>query len=218
MRFNRDIVAIVLLLLVFIAGGLAAGRARPEHVAPGRGSDNAPDPSIYNDRATGSKGFFDWVQEDGLSGRKSLRTPWNTLPQSHAAFLMVIDPQVADASATLTGGQQEADSDQTALAAADVAALQDWVAQGHTALLLTSQLPSGHANGNANGSDTFADALGVFVDPLQNASGRDGVRPAAADAGHAGHPEPAQRRAGPRSGRPSRPASPSSATAPGRWC
>ena len=175
MRFNRDIIAIIVLLLVFIAGGLLLG-GHDRNTSRQVGADTTPDPSIYNDRAPGSKGFFAWVQKEGYQ-EQVWRQPWDRLDQSHASFLMVIDPQVADASATLTGGQQEADSDQTALAASDAAALQSWIAHGHTALLLTSQLPSGHANGKSGALDTFADALGIFVDPLQSPGARTEFAP-----------------------------------------
>ncbi|MBV9848615.1 MAG: hypothetical protein JO250_02890 [Armatimonadetes bacterium] len=175
MRFNRDIIAIVILILVFIVGGLLLG-GHDRNTSRQVGAENPPDPSIYNDRATGSKGVFDWTGRVGYRA-KVWRQPWSALDGSHADFLMVIDPEVADASATLTGGQAQAESDPTALAAADAPALQNWVAQGHTALLLTSRLVSGHANGNTGGPDTFADSLGVFTDLMQRPNGRTEFAP-----------------------------------------
>ena len=175
MRFNRDIFAIVILLLIFVAGGLLLG-GHDQNRSRQVGAENAPDPSIYNSRATGSQALFEWVQREGYRAKVS-RQPWSMLAQSRAAFLMVVDPQVADATATLTGGQQQADSNPTALSIADAASLRDWVAQGHTALLLTSQLAGGTPNVGSGGPGTFADALGLFVDPVQRPTGRTEFAP-----------------------------------------
>ncbi len=170
MRFNRDIFAIVVLLLVFVGGGLLLG-GRDQSQSRQVGADNPNDPSLYNDRATGSKGLYLWVQAQGYKPQP-WRQPWRDLGQAHAPFLVVVDPQAVNAAATLSGGGQGADADPTALGAADAVTLQDWLRQGHTALLLSSDLSDG-----SNGPDAFAQALGITVNPLSGRSGRTEFAP-----------------------------------------
>jgi hypothetical protein len=170
MRFNRDIFAISLLLLLFVGGGLILG-GHNQNQSRQVGAANPDDPSIFNDRGTGSKGLYDWVQALGYKAAP-WQMPWQALSQTKSSFLVVVDPQTADSAATLSGGQEEADSDPTALTAADVAPLKTWLQQGHTALLLTSDLSDGN-----NGPDAFAQALGITVSPLNKSSGRTEFAP-----------------------------------------
>lgn len=170
MRLNRDVVAIIVLLLVFIVGGLLLGGHGPSQSRQA-GATNPPDPSIYNDRASGSLALYDWVRQEGYHAQ-AWRQPWSALGQSKGRVLLVVQPQATADAATLTGGQDEADRNTTALASDDAAVLKGWVAQGNTALLLSSDLSDGQ-----NGPDAFAKSLGIFVIPLPHPASRTEFAP-----------------------------------------
>jgi hypothetical protein len=171
MRLNRDVLAIVILIAVFVAGGLLLGGHSPQTSSRQVGADLPDDPSISNDRATGSKAIYAWVQSEGYQAQ-TWRLPWTHLAQAHASLLLVINPQTSSDNATLTGGSDDSDNDSTALAAGDAATLRQWIGKGHNAVLLTSDLSDGN-----NGPDPFAQALGIFVNPLSQASSRTEFAP-----------------------------------------
>jgi len=175
MRGNRDLIAVVLLLLAFIAGGIllgghGTGLRRPP------GQESTPNPAVTNTRASGSKGAFDWI---GTLGYQPTiwRQNWDHLPSDGADVLLVIDPHVREPFATLTGSSGGAeDGDQTELSARDAVRLKQWMASGtgHTAILLTSRLPSGQT-GTKSGLDdqkTFGDALDLIVESASPATSR----------------------------------------------
>ncbi len=164
MRLNRDILAVCVLLIIFIvAGASLSGRDS----APSRlvGQEEHPDPSVFNDRASGTKGLFDWV---GARGYHAVvwRQGWKDLGHGSASLLIVADPRAQAEPSPLTGGEDEsaAHADQSLLAPADAAALLSWLRTGHTAILMASRLPTGHVAGHKGGTQTFADALDLAAD------------------------------------------------------
>lgn len=169
MRGSRDTVAVVLLLLLFVAGGLMLG-GRGTEKSHQVGAETSPDPSVYNDRASGSKGAWEWVGKLGYQPQV-WRHGWGELGQSQADVLLVIDPRVEQSFSTLTGmggGQDSDGEDRTILGARDAPPLLAWIRAGHTAILMTSSLPPGSATGSAQG--TFADVLDL---PIQASGLRD---------------------------------------------
>ena len=165
MRGSRDLVSVILLLLAFVAGGLILGGRGP---AKGRtvSAESSPDPAITNDRATGSLGAYHWVGKLGYRAAP-WRQGWDKLDKNSSDLLLVVDPQVWEPMATLTGNGQGA-ADHTTLTARDAAVLHRWLAAGpgHTAVLLTSRLSSGHTGSKASPDDeqTFGDALDLIVE------------------------------------------------------
>lgn len=160
MRPNRDILAVCLLLLIFVvAGAVLSGH----DTGPSRlvGREAAPDPSVFNDRASGTKGLFEWV---GALGDRAVvwRQSWSELGQSRASLLVVADPRAQAAVSTLTGG--EAHVDHSILTASDASALLAWLRAGHTAVLMSSRLPTGLVAGHKAGGPTFGDALDLTID------------------------------------------------------
>ena len=198
MRGNRDLTAIVLLLLAFIVGGiLLGGRGTGLGRPPGR--EGIGDPSVTNTRSSGSKGVYQWVEKLGYQP-VIWRQAWEMLPQNGPKVLFVIDPRVENSYQTLTGGSAgEKGSDKTQLSAPDAATLKQWLASGtgHTVILLTSRLASGSIGPNS-GSEypkTFGDAADLIVEsaspattrvdfaPLQPVSDTQGVLSLYSDSG-----------------------------------
>jgi hypothetical protein len=165
MRLNRELFALLFLLVLFIVGGvLLTGRDNTKSRQVG--AEETHDPSVYNDRASGSRGCYEWVGKLGY--RPTVwRRPWSTLSSSHASVLLVIDPQIDGDATTLTGSdidQDAGDTKSTGLGARDVAPLMAWLRAGHTAIVMASRLPSGHTAGETGGDDTFADALDLVAE------------------------------------------------------
>src|SRR5579875_3795036 len=105
MRFNREIFALLVLLLVFVGGGILL-TGRDESKSRLVGKETNPDPSVFNDRSSGCRGCFEWVGKLGYHP-KVLREDWSTLAASGAAVLMVIDPQADPGAGALTGSDSE---------------------------------------------------------------------------------------------------------------
>ncbi len=163
MRLNRDILAVCVLLLIFVvAGASLSGRDSGQGRLVGR--EEHPDPSVFNDRASGTKGLFDWV---GALGDHAVvwRQGWGELGHSQASLLIVADPRAEAAPAPLTGGDGDSDApvDKSLLAPADALALLSWLRTGHTAILMASRLPTGHVAGQKGGMPTFGDALDLVA-------------------------------------------------------
>ena len=178
MRRSRDLVAILLLIALFLAGGLLLGGrgAAPARTA---GAEAAPDPSITNDRASGTKGAFEWTEQLGYQP-VPWRQSWSRLSPTETGVLLVIDPEIEESFVALTGTGGE-DSERTALTARDAAALRRWLAsgQGHTAILLASRLPSGRSGPKPSpgDQDTFGDALDLIVEAASPESRRTEFAP-----------------------------------------
>jgi len=175
MRGNRDLTAIVFLLLAFIVGGiLLGGRGTGLGRPPGR--EGVGDPSVTNTRSSGSKGVYQWVEKLGYQP-VVWRQRWEKLPENGPKVLFVIDPRVENSYRTLTGGSGgEKDSDRTKLSAPDAATLKHWLASGdgHTVILLTSRLASGSTGPFAGSGDqkTFGDAADLIVESASPATAR----------------------------------------------
>ena len=173
MRGSRDLIAVILLLLGFVVGGLLLG---------GRGAvkgrmvseESSPDPAITNDRASGSMGVYKWVGRLGYHPAQ-WRKGWGELDPNSPDLLLIVDPQVQEPMATLTGGGL-GNGGQTSLSAKDAATLRRWLAggRGHVAVLLTSRLSSGHGGPkpSSDDQDTFGDALDVIVESASPDTGR----------------------------------------------
>ena len=181
MRGSRDLIAVLLLLALFVAGGLLLGG---RGAAPRRtvGAEEAPNPSVTNDRASGSKGVYEWTARLGYQPT-DWRQNWTRLSSAEPGVLLVIDPQVQNPMFSITGGGQSG-GDRTQLSAHDAATLRRWLAsgQGHTAILLASRLPSGKsgpggAKNARSDADTFADALDLVVESASPATGRTEFAP-----------------------------------------
>lgn len=178
MRGSRDLIAVLFLLALFVAGGLLLGGhgAAPRRII---GAEADRDPSVTNDRASGSKGVFEWTTKMGYQPTV-WRQNWSRLMPSEPGVLLVIDPQVQNPLATITGARRNG-GDQTLLTARDAVRLRRWLASGtgHTAILLTSRLPSGQSGPKASSDDedTFADALDLVVESASPATGRTEFAP-----------------------------------------
>lgn len=176
MRVNREILALIFLLLVFAAGGLllTGGDSTKSHIA---GPEAVRDPSIYNDRASGSKGCFEWVGKLGYTATP-WRENWSKLAEAKASVLLIIDPETKPPMLTLTGmGSGSRDTaDSEVLAPADAKSLLAWVRSGHTAILMKSRLPTGRIAGEKAGPDTFGDALDLLAES-SSSSGRTEFSP-----------------------------------------
>ena len=175
MQRSRDLVAVLLLLALFVAGGLllgGRGAAPPRTV----GVESTPDPSLGNDRASGSRAAFEWAGRLGYHPAP-WRQSWAQLPGDAPGVLLVIDPLIQETATTLTG--EGGANDRTRLSARDAVALRHWLAAGHTAVLLTSRLPSGKSGPNASDgdTDTFGDALDLIVEAASPNVGRSEFAP-----------------------------------------
>ena len=176
MRPTRDLIAVSFLILVFIAGGLLLGGrgASPPRTV---GAEERPNPSLTNDRASGSKGVYEWTAKLGYRPTP-WRQSWERLTAGESGVLLVIDPQVSEPLMSLTGGNTE-DNDRTRLSAPDAAALKRWLASGHTAILLSSRMPSGQSGSKPSSDDqnSFADALDLVVESASPATGKTEFAP-----------------------------------------
>ena len=178
MHRSRDLIAVLFLVALFVTGGLLLGG---RGVNPRRtvGAEAGRDPSVTNDRASGSKGVFEWTARVGY--RPAVwRQSWSHLSPAEPGVLLVIDPQIQSPVATITGGRGNS-GDRTLLAARDAAALRRWLAsgQGHTAVLLTSRLPSGQSGSKPSSEDegSFGDALDLVVEAASPTTGRTEFAP-----------------------------------------
>jgi len=177
MHRSRDLIAVLFLVALFVAGGLLLGGrgANPRRTV---GAEAGRDPSVTNDRASGSKGVFEWT---ALLGYQPVvwRQSWSHLSPAETGVLLVIDPQIQSPVTAITGGGRSS-GDRTLLAARDAVALRRWLASGggHTAVLLTSRLPSGQTSSQggskpaSDDQDTFGDAMDLIVESASPATGR----------------------------------------------
>lgn len=165
MRNGRELIAIVVLLLVFLGGSLfLSGHGGTPARVPG--AEEQPNPSITNDRGTGSKGVFEWTARRGYAPL-AWRQPWSQLGSGGEAsdVLLCIDPGVRSDAAPLTGGSDNA-ANKTQIGPDDADTLRRWLSSGHTAILLATRLGSGRSGGAPSDDDTqtFADALDLVAE------------------------------------------------------
>ena len=166
MRNGRELLAIAVLLLFFLGGSLfLSGHGSTPARLPG--AEEQPNPSISNDRGTGSKGVFEWTAKRGYAPL-AWRQPWSQLGSGGKAsdVLLCIDPGVRSATAPLTGGNDESGADKMQVGPDDVNDLRRWLSSGHTAILLATRLGSGQGGGTPSDDDmqTFADALDLVAE------------------------------------------------------
>ncbi len=175
MRSSRDLIAVLLLLALFIAGGLLLGGRGPQ-AARLPGSETTPNPSFTNDRASGMRGAFVWTQKLGYDPAP-WRQSWAKLSSSENGVLLIAEPQVAEPVAALTGGGQS--SDPAELTAQDAERLRRWLSSGHTAILLTSRLASSPnaATPTTDDPQTFGDALNLIAESASPDTGRTEFAP-----------------------------------------
>lgn len=176
MRSSRDLIAVLLLLTLFVAGGLLLGGRGPSAARP-PGREETPNPSFTNDRASGMRGAFVWTRKLGYEPAP-WRQSWANLSASEDGLLLIADPQVAEPVAALTGGQS---GDSAELTARDAGRLRGWLNSGggHTAILLTSRLASSPnaANPTQDDPQTFGDALDLIVESASPDTGRTEFAP-----------------------------------------
>ena len=162
MRNSRDLIAVLVLLALFVAGGLLLGGRGPSAARlPGR--EDTPNPSFTNDRDSGMRGAFVWTEKLGYEPVPWHRS-WAKLPAGESGVLLVADPQVAEPVVSLTGSGQS--NDPTLLTARDAFRLRRWLSLGHTAILLTSRLASSPNAAKPTASDpkTFGDAMDLIAE------------------------------------------------------
>ena len=163
---SRDLVAVVLLLALFVAGGLLLGGRGTGAVRPA-GREDAPNPSYANDRASGSRGAFVLAQKLGYEP-VPWREGWSRLSPEENGVLLIVDPSVRQPAVTLTGLGGDGGEDRTQLDAKDADRLRRWLRSGvgHTAILLTSRLAASPGGSNLSADDppTFGDALDLIVE------------------------------------------------------
>ena len=162
MRISREIVGIGILLLLFI-GAAVVMTARDTSKSRIVGQEGTPDPSIFNDRASGSKGLFEFVRESGYTPT-IWRRRWSALDTSDSQLLISVAPD-AEAAKQITGNSSS-DNDEASvhLKSSDATALLNWLRPGRTAVLLSSELLTGHtANSDPDDDDSFSDRLGLSI-------------------------------------------------------
>ncbi len=179
MRNGRELLAIGILLLFFLGGSLfLSGHGSTPARVPG--AEEQPDPSVTNDRGTGSKGVFEWTAKLGYEPL-AWRQPWSQLGNRGEAddILLCIDPGVRSAAAPLTGGNNDSEADKTQLGPADADALRRWLSSGHTAILLATRLGSGASGPTPSDDDTqtFGDALGLIAETASPPTSRTEFAP-----------------------------------------
>ncbi len=177
MRSSRDLIAVLLLLALFIAGGLLLGGRGPG-AARLPGPEPAPNPSSTNDRASGMRGAFVWTQKLGYEP-VAWRQSWSHLSPSENGVLLIADPQVAEPVPALTGSGQSRDPAE--LTARDAMRLRRWLnsGSGHTAILLASRLASSPnaAAPTAGDPQTFGDAMDLIAESASPDTGRTEFAP-----------------------------------------
>ncbi len=135
------------------------------------------DPSVNNDRGSGSKGLFDWTRKLGYKPQV-WRHDFNKLPND-ADVLICIAPNAPpiDLSATAPASRSTEDTPsddqpkQNLLTGAEGTAVEKWLSKGHTLILAASSLPTlsqtealSSAKDKSSGDDdqtTFASELGI---------------------------------------------------------
>jgi hypothetical protein len=168
MRFNREIIGIAILLLLFVLAAMVMS-GRDNSKSRLVGSESTPEPSIYNDRSSGSKAFYEYVGKLGYETR-AWRREWSKLGESNAKVLIAVEPSSTEIG-TLTGpfnggnnnnsSNDDSDTPSTLLKPEDAGHLENWLRAGRTAIILTSKLQDSKAQGTSD--PTFADAIHISV-------------------------------------------------------
>lgn len=177
MRSSRDLIAVLLLLALFVAGGLLLGGRGPSAARP-PGPEPAPNPSSTNARGSGMRGAFVWTQKLGYEP-VAWQQSWSRLSPSENGVLLIAGPQVAEPVASLTGSGGS--SDPAELTARDAMQLRRWLnsGSGHSAILLASRLASSPnaAHPTADDPQTFGDAMDLIAESASPDTGRTEFAP-----------------------------------------
>ena len=173
---SRELTAVLVLLALFVAAGLLLG-GRGSGAARLPGPEDVPNPSYTNNRASGSRGVFEWAQALGYTP-VPWRERWEQLPPSEPGVLLVLDPSVKQTMVSLTGGS--GGSEDAQLTASDAGVLRRWLnsGAGHTAVLLSSRLASGVGpKPSPDDTPSFGDALDLIVESASPDTGRTEFAP-----------------------------------------
>jgi hypothetical protein len=169
-------VGIILLLMVFVAAGmlLAGNESGGGQVV---GFEDHGDPTVYNDRASGSRALYELASRLGYDVGIS-RTDWQNLP-SNASLL------IASAPNTGSGGDSVGDSSDSGPQAGvldgdDAAGVLKWLRPGRTLFLMVDDLPASKklrgAASSLPGGD-FGDRFGITVGSALSARPRTDFSP-----------------------------------------
>src|SRR5579884_3279859 len=102
---SKDVIGVIVLLVLFLFAILVlagSGHGGPREV----GLDLVPDPSIYNDRASGTEGLYEWCGRMGYRTRP-WRQDWASLPDD-ASVLICTAPRWSPSPGTVVepGGEE----------------------------------------------------------------------------------------------------------------
>jgi|SRR5579862_2088552 len=171
---SKDVIAVVALLVLFVLAVLiltGTGHGGGSIVS----QEDTLDPSIYNDRGSGTRGLFEWCQKLGYRPLV-WRRDWQDLP-SNASVLICTAPRWSSRAGSIlvSPGKMQYQDGVGALTPSDAVGIRRWVAAGRTLLLMSSKLPKNHlADISGDGDDdysdqSFSDVLGVGTQaPLRN--------------------------------------------------
>lgn len=164
---SKDVVGVIVLLALFVLAilvltGTGSGGGRIVSV------ELSPDPSIYNDRASGTRGFFEWCRQLGYRPIP-WREDWQSLP-ANASVLVCTAPKWSSGPSFLSlPGGDDSDNAVGLLTVGDARGVKEWLSAGHTLILMASQLPENHlvdvpgdtGDGSTGEPNTFSDVLGL---------------------------------------------------------
>lgn len=165
--FTKDVTGIVLLLVVFVVAGilLAGNDTGGRRVV---GVESTPDPSVYNDRGSGSRALYDLVNKLGFKSDIE-RMSWTSLP-SDCSLLFAIAP---DTKVAATWGG--ASGTTGVLCGDDWQSVRRWLEPGRTLVLTSNEIPAPVLMGGAKSATKlpggeFGDAAGFTIGNSLHAS------------------------------------------------
>lgn len=183
---TKDLVGVVVLIVLFVLAililtGTGSGDSRVV------GLDLTPDPSIYNDRSSGTRGFFEWCQHLGYKA-VPWREDWTSLPDD-AAVLVCTAPKWTNQAQIpgLPGDTTPLNGSSVGmLTPSDARAIKRWLSGGRTLLLMASQLPQNHlvdvsdtdSDDDSDQSQSFSDILGLGTQSALSQGSRRDFAPA----------------------------------------
>ena len=157
---TKDITGILALIIIMIVAGLmlSSQSGNGDHSV---GVEASPDPSVFNDRASGSRALFEWM---GKLGRRTEvdRSDWENIPQD-AAMLVSVAPRINTSKIVPIISGEDSSQNKSALSSADADGLIKWLKSGHTLLLMTSSLPGPASPSPSAANAQFGAALSVDV-------------------------------------------------------
>jgi len=127
------------------------------------GFEEQADPSVFNDRASGTRALYDLTSRLGYK-REISRTDWRSLPSS-ASMLIAAAPD-SHRGIGLSGPGSDNTSKVGILCGDDAVGVVNWLKPGRTLLLMVDDLPASRTSGGRASSlpgGDFGDALGITV-------------------------------------------------------